>query len=74
MSDTPWKAFCNTAPPDMQVMEVEKDAVPDDVMTGVDGFPTYALHTKQGENKHHTGALMTPGDIHKFITGPSERS
>jgi hypothetical protein len=74
MSEKPWKEFCNSAPPDMQVIEVEKDAVPDDVMTGVEGFPTYALHTKEGKNRHHTGALMSPGDIHKFTTVPSGSS
>jgi len=61
---------CIMSPPDIQVMEVEQDAVPDDVMTGVEGFPTYALHTKNGDNKHHTGALMDPKEIQKFIEDP----
>ena len=74
MSEKPWKAFCNSAPSDIKIVEVEQEAVPDDVMMGVDGFPTYALHTKDGENKHHTGALKKPGDIHKFIGAPSESS
>jgi hypothetical protein len=74
MSEKPWKEFCKSSPPDMKVVEVEQDAVPDDVMAGVDGFPTYALHTKDGENKHHTGALMNPADIHKFIEAPEESS
>lgn len=74
MSEKPWKAFCNSAPSDIKIMEVEQEAVPNDVMMGVDGFPTYALHTKEGENKHHTGALMTPGDIHKFIAARGESS
>ena len=73
-SEKPWKAFCNSAPSDIKIMEVEQEAVPNDVMMGVDGFPTYALHTKEGENKHHTGALMTPGDIHKFIAARGESS
>jgi len=70
MSEKPWKEFCKMSPPDIQVMEVEQDAVPDDVMTGVEGFPTYALHTKNGDNKHHTGALMDPKEIQKFIEDP----
>uniref|UniRef100_A0A6C0CKN3 Thioredoxin domain-containing protein n=1 Tax=viral metagenome TaxID=1070528 RepID=A0A6C0CKN3_9ZZZZ len=70
MSEKPWKAFCNGSPPDIKVLEVEQEAVPDDVMMGVEGFPTYALHTKDGENKHHTGALMTPDDIRTFIAAP----
>jgi hypothetical protein len=74
MSEKPWKAFCNSAPPEFKVVEVEQEAVPDDVMMGVEGFPTYALHTKDGDNKHHTGALMSPGEIHKFIGAPSENS
>lgn len=72
MSEKPWKEFCKTSPPGIQVIEVEHDAVPDDVMMGVEGFPTYALHTKDGDNIHHTGALMDPRDIQKFIEVPEE--
>lgn len=74
MSEKPWKEFCKNSPSDIKVVEVEQDAVPEDVMTGVDGFPTYALHTKDGENVHHTGALMSPEEIHKFIEAPEESS
>jgi len=67
MSEQPWKTFCSSPPPDIKVVEVEQDAIPDEMLPGIEGFPTYALHTKDGKNTHHTGALMSPDDIRTFI-------
>jgi hypothetical protein len=67
MSEKPWKEFCNKGVPGFVLVEIEESAMPPEMMTGISGFPTYAVHDKNGSNKHHTGALMTPADILKFV-------
>ena len=66
MSEKPWKSFCQTPPRGFVIMEVEEQAVPAEVLSKIDGFPTYAVHTK-GASKHHTGAMMTPAEIKEFV-------
>lgn len=67
MSEKPWQDFCKRGVPGFILLEIEETAMPVDMMNGISGFPTYAVHNKNGENKHHTGALMSPADILKFV-------
>ncbi|NBR61131.1 hypothetical protein EB118_05295 [bacterium] len=73
MSEKPWREFCEKkSPSGFTIVEVEEEAMPPEMMTGITGFPTYAIHGKDGENKHHTGALMSPSDIEEFIETDQE--
>jgi len=65
-SEEPWQEFCDQSPPGIRIVEVEEQAVPPQIMKGIEGFPTYAVH-KGGKSWHHTGALMDAGAIHDLI-------
>jgi hypothetical protein len=67
MSDKPWKAFSRSAPRGFVIMEIEEQALPLEVLSSIEGFPTYAVHAK-GSSRHHTGAMMTPDEINEFVT------
>ena len=66
MSEEPWQEFCDQSPPGMRIIQVEEQALPPQVMKGIEGFPTYAVH-KDGKSWHHTGALMDAGAIEDLI-------
>jgi Thioredoxin len=69
MSEKPWKEFCEKqAPQGFSIVEIEEEAMPLEMMNGIQGFPTYAIHDENGENRHHTGALMNPSEIEDFVT------
>lgn len=67
MSEKPWQQFCKQGVPGFVILDIEESAVPPEMMTGIRGFPTYAIHDEHGHNRHHTGALMSPKDILKFV-------
>ena len=63
MSKGAWEGFCAsmTSSP-YRVLEVEEVAIPDDVLSGISAFPTYAKHDKKGSS-HVVGAIMDPSMI-----------
>lgn len=67
MSEKPWQQFCKQGVPGFVILDIEESAVPPEMMTGIRGFPTYAIHDKDSNNRHHTGALMSPKDILDFV-------
>lgn len=67
MSEEPWKRFCKQGVPGFVILDIEEEALPPEVLNGIQGFPTYAVHDSEGKNKHHTGALMSPEDIEEFV-------
>lgn len=67
MSEKPWQEFCKSGAPGFAILEIEEAAMPPEMMNGISGFPTYAVHDENGDNKHHTGALMTPDEISEFV-------
>jgi hypothetical protein len=66
MSEEPWQDFCDRSPPGVRLIQVEETAMPPQLMKGIEGFPTYAVH-KDGKSWHHTGALMDAGAIEDLI-------
>lgn len=67
MSEKPWQEFCKKGVPGFAILTIEESAMPPEMMNGISGFPTYAIHDKDGTNRHHTGALMSPADILEFV-------
>lgn len=70
MSKKPWESFCDQAPPGIRLVDVEEKALPPSIASGIEGFPTYAVH-KDGTSWHHTGALMDAGAIQALIDNPA---
>lgn len=64
-SEKPWQDFCDQSK-GIRIVQVEEQAVPPQIMKGIEGFPTYAVH-KDGQSWHHTGALMDTGAIQSLI-------
>lgn len=64
-SEEPWQQFCDQSK-GIRIVQVEEQAVPPQIMKGIEGFPTYAVH-KDGKSWHHTGALMDAGAIQALI-------
>ena len=63
MSKGAWEGFCaSMISSPYRVLEVEEAAIPDDVLTGISAFPTYAKHDKKG-SAHSVGAIMEPSAI-----------
>lgn len=63
MSKGAWEGFCaSMISSPYRVLEVEEAAIPDDVLTGISAFPTYAKHDKKGST-HSVGAIMDPSLI-----------
>ena len=68
MSEKPWQEFCKRGAPGYMILEIEEKAMPPEILSGITGFPTYAIHDARGNNRHHTGALMSPEDIEEFVS------
>jgi len=66
MSEKPWDEFCRRPPSGMTVLSIEEKAIPPEVMSGISGFPTYAVLGKNGGKKHRTGAMMSVEEIETF--------
>jgi hypothetical protein len=64
-SEKPWQDFCDQSK-GLRIIQVEEQAMPPQIMKGIEGFPTYAVH-QGGQSWHHTGALMNAGDIQELI-------
>lgn len=64
-SEEPWQQFCDQSQ-GVRIIQVEEKAMPPEIMKGIEGFPTYAVH-KDGESWHHTGALMDGEEIQSLI-------
>ena len=63
MSKGAWDGFCaSMASSPYRVLEVEEVAIPDDVLSGISAFPTYAKHDKKG-SAHSVGAITDPSMI-----------
>lgn len=63
MSKGAWEGFCaSMISSPYRVLEVEEAAIPDDVLSGISAFPTYAKHDKKGST-HTVGAIMDPDII-----------
>jgi hypothetical protein len=50
-----------------RMIEVEEDAIPEEVMTGISAFPTYAKHDQKGSS-HTVGAILEPAEIGKRLS------
>jgi DnaJ-class molecular chaperone len=64
-SEDAWQEFCDQSK-GIRTVQVEEQAVPPQIMKGIEGCPTYAVH-KNGNSWHHTGALMDAGAIEDLI-------
>lgn len=63
MSKGAWEGFCaSMISSPYRVLEVEETAIPDEVMSGISAFPTYAKHDKKG-SAHTVGAIMDSDQI-----------
>jgi len=66
MSETPWNEFTRSPPRGVVVIAVEEKAIPPEMLENISGFPTYAVNT-HGKTSHHTGAIMSAGEIRELI-------
>ena len=49
-----WNDFCRDGVPGYQLVEMEEEAIPPEVLENIVAFPTYAVHDEDG-NRHVTG-------------------
>lgn len=49
-----WNSFCNEGVPGYQIVEIEEEAIPEEILENIVAFPTYAVHDEDG-NRHVTG-------------------
>ena len=68
MSKGAWDSYADSmmASP-YRMIEVEEDAIPEEVMTGISAFPTYAKHDQKGSS-HTVGAILEPAEIGKGLS------
>jgi deoxycytidine triphosphate deaminase len=55
-SESTWKDFCSEDRPYLAVA-IEEVAIPDEVLSSIKGFPTYAKHDRNG-NAHVVGVQV----------------
>ena len=58
-SEPAWNQFCDSAPPGYRVVEVEEEAIPPEILSGISAFPTYAKLDGKGP-AHTVGAITDP--------------
>jgi hypothetical protein len=63
MSKGAWDSYADSMMSSpYRMVEVEEDAIPEDVMKGISAFPTYAKHDQKGSS-HTVGAILEPAEI-----------